>query len=365
MNPLTISEKLFERYEKVIGSADNYFGILAIFALALTAEAGNNQKLIEKCCTAMLKYPDKINHPRYNFANYKIGGIAQAWLAMKGYITEKNEEIDVYAQMTLGAITDEEGIVCNPHRYPKHVQTWIDSVYAVCPFMLYAGVLTNNDKYIDFSVRQCVKMYQRFMDKSCGLLHQAKGYRRDERLISEDHWSRGNGWGYLGLTEFIQYLPYESKHRPLIEKMFKEHSEAIARYQDSIGFWRQEMTCNTSWRESSGSALFLYGIGVGIRLGILDEEKFRPVFEKGLIALSKCAILENMSTMFCCEGCLSPGDGSIDAYLTEVSPLRDEVHSFGPFMLAMVSAYYLGIEDVETNDRQYFYNDYRKNDICK
>ena len=53
MNPLTISEKLFERYEKVIGSADNYFGILAIFALALTAEAGNNQKLIEKCCTAM------------------------------------------------------------------------------------------------------------------------------------------------------------------------------------------------------------------------------------------------------------------------------------------------------------------------
>ena len=51
MNPLTISEKLFERYEKVIGSADNYFGILAIFALALTAEAGNNQKLIEKCCS--------------------------------------------------------------------------------------------------------------------------------------------------------------------------------------------------------------------------------------------------------------------------------------------------------------------------
>lgn len=360
MKPLEIALNLFEKYEGLNPKMDNYYGLLSVFALEHLADVMKDDKLIDKCRKILLKYPDEVEHPYYNYENYKIGGAAQGWFAMKGYMTERNKEIDSYASITLKAVTDDEGIVCRPDRYPAYVQTWVDSIYAVCPFMLYAGILTCKEEYIDFSVEQCVKMYDRFMDNSCGLLHQSKGFMLNPDEISQDHWSRGNGWGYFGLTEFVKYLPEDSKYRDTVLDLFIKHSGAILNFQDNRGLWRQEMTSKYSWTESSGSALFLYGFGAGIRLGILEREKYMTAFEKGMNALTRCAIKKNYDTMHCCHGCLCPGNGTVEAYLSEVSPLQNDPHSFGPFIMALVEAHLLGIKELEIDNMRYYWQDFRK-----
>ena len=57
----------------------------------------------------------------------------------------------------------------------------------------------------------------------------------------------------------------DSVHRAKAEEYYKDLSEAILSYQTEKGLWRQEMTESASWEESSGTALLLYGMGMGLR----------------------------------------------------------------------------------------------------
>lgn len=345
---LELVGKLLERYESQHERVDNYFGLLAYYGLAQAAVVGERKDYLTKCIDYLRLYPDNFLHPYYNFESYRVGGNGKAWLFFKGLFPQAEEDIRKYAEITMDSPKGENGILCRPS---KREHIWIDVVTCTTPFMLYAGLALGEERYVDFAAEQCFKMYELFLDQTCGLLHQAKGFMENPKQMSEDHWSRGNGWGLIGLAELVRYLPQDSKHRPKAEEYFKDLMEAVLPYQSARGLWRQEMTRDYAWEESSGSALILYGMGIGMRLGLLSEEVYRPVFEKGISALGEYCLCEDFSTYRSCPGCLCPGNGlqkgSISAYLTEKIPMKDEVHSFGCMMLALVEAYRNGIPEIE------------------
>ena len=358
MKPLDISQNLFTRYENT-QIVQSYFGLLAIYALAQTAVESSNTRLLSKCVDMLNLYPDDMEHPRYNFENYRAGGNGKAWLVMMdsmgklepgiSFSDRQKEIVREYAEKTLNAPADRDGILCMPRRIELE-QIWIDVVTAVTPYMLFAGLAFKDERYIDFAVDQCVKMYEVFLDPACGLLHQSRGFMQDKEAFSEDHWSRGNGWGYIGFADLVQYLPADSPHRAKVEQYFKEFSAAMLPYQGASGFWRQEMTVDSCWEESSGTGLILYGYGVGLRLGLLDRETYYEPFTRGIQGLSDLCINEDFSTEMSCPGCLCPGEGdrkgTIDAYINDKQPMRDEPHSYGCIMLAMVEAHRNGILDI-------------------
>lgn len=100
----------------------------------------------------------------------------------------------------------------NPH-CPEKERIWIDVAMAVTPYLLFAGLEFNEKRYIDEAANQAFLMSEEFLDAENGLLHQCKNFTGPGRY-SEDHWGRGNGWGYIALTELVQYLPEDSEHRP-------------------------------------------------------------------------------------------------------------------------------------------------------
>ena len=61
----------------------------------------------------------------------------------------------------------------------------------------------------------------------------------------------------------------------------------LARRQASDGFWRSSLTQPSAYTtpESSGTALFCYGIAWGINHGVLDRATFLPVVQKAWTAL--------------------------------------------------------------------------------
>lgn len=349
MKTLELSARLFERYENT-QRIYHYYGLLALYALAQTALEAKDDKLIKKCIDMLSLYPDKTEHPRYNFANYEVGGAGKAWLVYQGLLEDEKENIRAYAEKTLSAPESKEGILCWPTDDEKN-KIWIDTVYAVTPFMLYAGLALEEERYIDFAAEQCYNMYEFFLDKTCGLLHQSRGFMPDKTRVSQDHWSRGNGWGYLGLTELVANLPQNSKHRPKAEEYFKELSRSLLACQTEKGVWRQELSCECAWDESSGTGLILYGFGVGLRLGLLESETYLEPYKNGIAALVRDFIADDFSTLMSCQGCLCPGTGAekgtIKAYLAEVWPRKDEPHSYGTFMLALVEAHRNGITCIE------------------
>lgn len=348
MQVLDLAEKLLERYESQHEKVDAYYGLLAYFGLAQAAIAGGSQKALQKCADYLALYPDSFEHPYYNFESYRAGGNGKAWLFMKGFMPEAEKGIRKYAELTCHATTGENGILSWPGR-PACI--WIDVAACTTPFMLYAGLAVKEEKYIDFAADQCFKMYELFLDQTCGLLHQAKGFMENPKRMSADHWSRGNGWGLLGLAELVRYLPQESGHRAKAEEYFKDMMATLLPYQTERGLWRQEITEPLSWEESSGTGLILYGMGIGLRKGLLTDEAYRKSFEKGIHALAEYCICDDFSTYRSCPGCLCPGNGpekgSVKAYLTERIPQKDEVHSYGCMMLAFTEAYRNDILTVE------------------
>ncbi|MFC5652860.1 glycoside hydrolase family 88 protein [Paenibacillus solisilvae] len=347
MNPLYISQKLFEHYEH-IEEVKHYYGLLAIYALLLTAEEKQDPVLLGKCKTVLSRFPDHIQHPRYNFPSYRIGGIPKAYSLMKDYLPEAEEQVRYYAEEMLTASRDRKGIMSYPYA-PEKELIWIDVAMAVTPYLLFAGLALGDEKYIDEAAKQTFLMYEEFLDQENGLLHQSKNWAGPGKY-SEDHWGRGNGWGYLPLAELVQHLPQHSRHRTKAEKYFKDLSASLLPYQSERGLWRQEIPFEYAYEETSGSGLILYGMGVGMRTGLLDREKYFPAFKKGIEALNQICINADFSTERSCPGCLCPGDGeekgTVKAYVTLMLPHRDEHHSFAPLMFALVEAYRNGIYDL-------------------
>jgi len=348
VNTLETAIKVFNRYEEKHDIIRFYFGLLAYHGLAMAADAEKNEELINKCKEYLALYPDKFEHPYYNFEAYRAGGAAKAWLFMKGYMPEAADVLREYAEITMNSPHSKEGILCHPN---LHEKVWIDTVAFITPFMLYTGLALGEQKYIDYAADLCFKSYEVFLDKSNGLLHQAKGFLENPERVSSDYWGRGNGWGYVGLTELVQYLPENSPHREKALKLYKDHTDAILEYQTERGLWRQILNEELAWYECTGTGLFLYGIGVGIRCGILTDEKYMEALKKGVEGLGNYCITTEYMTVLSCPGCLCPGTGkekgTAKAYITEKYPQVDEVHSYGCIMFGLIEAYKNGIEEIE------------------
>ncbi len=60
---------------------------------------------------------------------------------MKGYFGgDHKEQVRKYTEETLVAPKSRDGILCMPH-CPERELIWIDIIYAVVPYMLYARLI--------------------------------------------------------------------------------------------------------------------------------------------------------------------------------------------------------------------------------
>ena len=61
---------------------------------------------------------------------------------------------------------------------------------------------------------------------------------------------------------------------------------ALEKYQCNDGMWRQLIDNQKSWKESSGTGMFGYSMAIGVKKGILPEDKFMEAYQKAWIALT-------------------------------------------------------------------------------
>lgn len=341
MDMIAESKAVFEHLKEIVPEIKDYFGILALFGALKTGEAAGDPTYIQKTCKLLERFPDEVSHTYYNIKSYAIGGIARAYALFKGYMTDEKTKKLVweYAEELMTAPRDDDGLIKSPYVSPRNL-VWIDCAMAVTPFLLYAGLALGEKTWINEAVFQTLGMYDVFSDPQNGLLHQSRG-EIAEGVLSDDHWGRGNGWGYIALTELLEYLPENHPERRRVCICFGRHSHALLMCQSENFVWRQELDCPTSYEEASATGLILYGFGVGLRLGYLHPHGFEKAFENGILAMRQIFIKEGYQIHFVCPGCRTPGMGKEMgqriAYLNKF-PEVDDLHGFGPLQLAFSEA---------------------------
>jgi rhamnogalacturonyl hydrolase YesR len=279
-----------------------------------------------------------------NFISYEPGGSGAAYLAWLNKAPGLEEEVMQAAHMFFrDQKRTSEGLMTSRHAKEELDQIFIDVAFAVTPFLLYTGLKTGNQEYIDFAVFETLELFRILEDKSNGLLHQARGFT-GKGILSEDNWSRGNGWGAFALAILVRDLPESHPLHSEVINLAKKYFGAVLKFQNKSGLWHQEMSEPASFTETSGSGLMLYGLGIMLERKVLPP-KYRKNFIIGLRGLLDY-IGPDGSVSHTSVGTLNPGKGTKQEYINRRWELND-AHAFGPVVLAFTQAIKLGILEIE------------------
>jgi len=96
-------------------------------------------------------------------------------------------------------------------------------------------------------------------------------------------------------------IPSDEKHRQDYINDFLTMSKALKQCQREDGFWNVSLhdPSNFGGKETSGTALFVYGMAWGIRNGLLDKKTYLPVIIKAWNAMVKDASSSEWFSWLC------------------------------------------------------------------
>lgn len=172
---------------------------------------------------------------------------------------------------------------------------WIDAIQMAMPALTHLSQITGNTKY----KHEAKLLYTWIRNKEDGGL-----FNTEEGLWWRDadfnppykeidgancYWSRGNGWVYAALCRAMNHIEEGCGFRKMLMNDFLTMTKALVKLQRKDGFWNVSLTSPATYPgpETSGTALFLYGIAWGINNGVLSKAEYKPVCDKAWKALSK------------------------------------------------------------------------------
>lgn len=349
LKALAIAERSFLKHRSTRVMA-NYAGILSLEALLrLWRWTGDERH------AAMFR---ETIHPFVNgeltnrmgaFKLYNGGGGPAALALRHGLLPEAEETVRSGVTDLINNVPRSKEGVFSSQTWTTNDpnKVWIDVAFAVCPFLCNAGIHFREDAWVDEAVDQIVTLTTLLRDPKTGLLHQCRGFHPESpEAISEDHWSRGNGWAILALAGLVQDLPENHPRRSKTETLLTNLLTACLNHQDEKGMWRQEITDHDSYVETSGTGLILHALGVALERGLVKRNGKKALI-RGLEGYASYIALDG-SVHHCCGACLFPGNGTIDDYRTRPHQMNDS-HAFGPVTLAFGQAAKIGVLDANNS----------------
>lgn len=160
--------------------------------------------------------------------------------------------------------------------------TWIDALQMAMPVFIKLGLLYNDTSYFH-------RMYEMYAHtkyvEGGGLFNKEDGlWWRDKGFVppykepnGEDcYWSRGNGWVVAALAKTLESLPKTDPHYQEYLEDFKAMLKAVIKVQRPDGFWNVSLHDPNHFggKETTGTALFVYGMAWGINNGVIDRETY-------------------------------------------------------------------------------------------
>ncbi|HWF44122.1 MAG TPA: glycoside hydrolase family 88 protein [Candidatus Kapabacteria bacterium] len=214
----------------------------------------------------------------------------------------RDTAIRMYEFITHKALRNGDGILLHNVDLPN---IYIDTVYYSAVVLAKLGP-TLGLPWQDEAVKQIVLHLDRLQDGDKPFFIHCEENNRGTR--SEGGWARGNGWVMMTLAEVLPLLPKNtSRYRDLLS-IFQGLSSAIVSQQTKNGLWRTIIDDKTAYEEISASAMFVFALAKGKKMGI-------GPMSSSVIAKSTKAIQQSVDARGCVMG-VSEGTwpGTIDYY---------------------------------------------------
>ncbi len=189
------------------------------------------------------------------------------------------------------------------------------------------GVPAHNQTELDAMAKMFAYTESHIYDKSASL------WWRDSRWVgTTQHWSRGNGWIVLALTDTIAALPAGDAHRAHYIDLLNAMYAKLKATQQAGGYWTADVDHPAAYPapESSGTSLFTYGLARGIQLGYVDPATYLPVVQKAWTWLRTKALRSDGTVGYV------QGPSSHPSQHQPISPTATTNYGVGMFLMAGV-----------------------------
>lgn len=342
-----LARSVARRAERYVNPED-YKGSVYLQGLAEAALASGDPLLVNKTDSLLRLFADGRLKGYGSFIAYRTGGNALAeWAWHRRDARLREVALRTAAEAWELQRRNRDGLMMPDWREAEEKNAlFVDVVLSVTPYLLYAGLLEARPEYLDYAVRMVDDVYRQLCDPATGLVHQARGCKwLPEGVLTQDCWSRGNGWLAMAFAALLRDLPRSHPGYAPTKAAAKRFFTAVLRYQGPDGLWRQEMTDPDAYTELSGSALLLYGIGTALEQQVLPA-RLRQHYLRGLQGMIDYVDTDG-NTGSTCSGCLAYSDGSKAAYASHPCN-TNEAHAFGPVLLCLGQALRMGIDRIET-----------------
>ncbi len=188
---------------------------------------------------------------------------------------------------------------------------------------------------------------------------------------SPEFWGRGMGWYFAALVDVLELMPENHPDYSKLVAIVNDVAEGLAIYQDkNAGVWYQLLqygekmrgdnngnifngkvynVCNKSnYIESSASSIYTYAYFKGMRIGVLNKEKYMTIAEKAYNGLLANFIRKDeKGNLIIIQSCASAGlgpandpsrTGTVNYYLCgkDVHITQNEGKAIGSFILASI-----------------------------
>lgn len=261
------------------------------------AQATDNQKMTDKLVERFkpLFTIEKNLLPKTNHVDHNVVGAVplEIYLEKQGgkeYYDLGMKYADTQWEIPADATPEQKAYA--DKGYSWHTRLWIDDMFMITTIQAQAYKVTGNRTYIDRAAKEMV-LYLKNIQRPNGLFYHAPK--------APFYWARGNGWMAAGMAELLAILPEDNVDRPVIMKAYLTMMKTLKNYQGKEGLWHQLIDDETSWNETSGTAMFTYAMIVGVKKGWLEKSEYASVARKGWLGLVSY-INENDEITNVCEG---------------------------------------------------------------
>ncbi|MBR3405317.1 MAG: glycoside hydrolase family 88 protein [Bacteroidales bacterium] len=293
---------------------------------------------------------------KYKKSNYSTDHICPGRTLFQLYDMTGKEKYRAAMDTLYNQILDHprtsEGGFWHKKIYPN--QMWLDGLYMAQPFyaeytVRYVTDSLQREAHFNDIVLQFQTVYDHTLDPETGLLRHAWDsshqmfWCNPENGQSAHAWGRAMGWYAMALVDVIEILPAGEQQDALV-RILNSCFQAIPLFADQqTGMWYQVLDrpyAEGNYLEATASAMFVYAMLKGTRLGVLDgisqadartrfEElvsTFVRVDEDGLTNLDSCCEVAGL-------GGKDNRSGDYDYYINE--PVRsNDPKGIGPLIWA-------------------------------
>jgi unsaturated rhamnogalacturonyl hydrolase len=319
----------------------------------------------------------------YKFADYNIDNVRTGRSLLLLYRVTGKQKYFKAAQNLRRQLEEmprtKDGSYWHKKIYPH--QVWLDGLYMAMPFHSeWANIFQEPAAYNDIA-NQFSHIEKVARDEKTGLIYHGWDESREQRWANKEtgnsphFWGRAMGWYGMAMVDVLDDFPADHAKRKDIIDILNRFATAIEKVQDpKTGLWYQVMNMpdgKGNYLEASGSAMFVYTLAKGVRLGYLPA-KYEAVAQKGYEGIKKQFLETDDKGFLHLNGTVSVAglggnpyrDGSYEYYLSE-KVIQDDPKGVGAFILAANEMQLRDIPQVGKGKTvlldNYFNNEFRKN----